>query len=81
MATKELQRKLDNWEARWWELQEDDCGFCRHGYPEHDCAECEAEIEADGGIEKCLNCGRYKSGNQLNEHQVCKHGCRNPNEC
>lgn len=54
--------------------------FCRHGYKYDQCDECDAIIEADGGIDKCLNCGRYKSGNQLNENQCCKRGCVNPNE-
>lgn len=54
--------------------------FCRHGYKADQCDECDAIIEADGGIDKCLNCGRYKSGNQLNKDQCCKRGCVNPNE-
>jgi len=58
----------------------DDDGFCQHGYPHYECEECDAVLEADGGIDKCLNCGRYKSGNQLNADQVCKAGCINPNE-
>jgi hypothetical protein len=57
---------------------------CRHGvYYSSNCGECEQEdweIEQSGGIDKCLNCGRYKSGNQLNQDQVCKIGCVNPNE-
>lgn len=40
----------------------------------------DAEIEANGGIDKCLNCGRYKHGNQLNQYQCCIKGCTNPNE-
>jgi hypothetical protein len=51
---------------------------------EDTCEQCarimDAAIEADGGIDKCLNCGRYKSGNSLNKDQVCKISCRNPNE-
>lgn len=53
---------------------------CHHGNSYSDCDECDAEINEAGGIDKCLNCGRYKSGNQLNKDQVCKLGCRNPNE-
>ena len=53
---------------------------CYHGYYGNDCQQCEEILEADGGIDKCLNCGKYKSGNQLNKDQVCKIGCRNPME-
>lgn len=42
--------------------------------------ETDNEIEANGGLDKCLNCGKYKYGNQLNKDQVCKIGCRNPQE-
>lgn len=55
-------------------------GCCRHMNPYDECDECDAIIEENGGIDKCLNCGRYKSGNQLNRDQVCIKGCRNPNE-
>lgn len=65
------------------EIEEDE-GFyqrwCRHGCDAGECEACDDEIEAEGGIDKCLNCGRYKSGNQLNRDQVCKIPCRNPNE-
>jgi hypothetical protein len=45
------------------------------------CAEeVEAEIDSRGGIDKCMNCGRYKYGDQLNRYQVCSKGCVNPNE-
>lgn len=56
---------------------EDSNDFCRHGYKHYDCAECDADCE---DIDKCLNCGRYKSSQQLNADQVCKKGCVNPNE-
>jgi len=46
---------------------------CRHGLEE--CEECD-----DMDIDKCLNCGRYKASSQLDKYQVCKSGCRNPNE-
>lgn len=66
------------------EIVEEDDGFyqrwCHHGCDAGDCEACDEEIEAAGGIDKCLNCGRYKSGNQLNRDQVCKIPCRNPNE-
>jgi len=58
--------------------------LCRHNQISHQCKICEAEFDelADtmGGIEKCLNCGRIKWGNQLNKDQVCIKPCRNPNE-
>lgn len=38
------------------------------------------EDDDDMDIDKCLNCGRYKSGWQLDEYQCCKIPCRNPNE-
>ena len=60
--------------------ESDAAEFCRHGNLYSECDECDAEIEQAGGIDKCLNCGRYKSGNQLNRDQVCKAGCTNPNE-
>ena len=57
---------------------------CGHGYDiDSNCPECnilDDEIESSGGIDKCLNCGRYKSGNQLNKDQICSKGCQNPNE-
>ena len=54
---------------------------CHHGFaPASECEDCDAEINEDGGMDKCLNCGRYKTGNQLNADQVCKRGCVNPNE-
>lgn len=46
-----------------------------------DCAETEdEEINSRGGIDKCLNCGRYMYGDQLDNNQCCVRGCRNPNE-
>jgi hypothetical protein len=58
---------------------EDSDNFCRHGYKNYDCPTCDAE-DADCYIDKCMNCGRYKASEQLNADQVCKIGCRNPNE-
>lgn len=74
MFTSLISRTSDNSDY------DDDMGFCRHGYLSHECDECDAILEADGGIDKCLNCGRYKSGNQLTQYQVCKIACQNPNE-
>lgn len=54
--------------------------ICQHGDELAHCERCDEEIEAQGGIDKCLNCGRYKYGNQLDKDQVCKIGCVNPNE-
>lgn len=54
--------------------------FCSHGNPIDKCEACDWELEQNGGIDKCLNCGKYKSGNSLNKDQVCKAGCVNPNE-
>ena len=54
--------------------------FCHHGFVADECDECDAILEENGGIDKCLNCGRYKSGNQLDEWQVCRVKCHNPNE-
>lgn len=59
---------------------DDSLDYCKHGYLHYECDECDAILEASGGIDKCLNCGRYKSGNQLTQYQVCKIACRNPNE-
>lgn len=47
---------------------------CRHGI-EGECEECD-----DMDIDKCLNCGRYRASTSLDRFQVCKNGCRNPNE-
>lgn len=57
-----------------------DSRFCHHDRIAHSCELCDEEIEAAGGIDKCLNCGSYKTGNQLDKDQVCKIPCRNPNE-
>lgn len=54
--------------------------ICHHGNILMDCSKCEAEMDARGGIEKCLNCGQIKYGDQLNKDQVCIRPCRNPNE-
>jgi hypothetical protein len=57
--------------------------FCTHGRVEGDCAACDeddAYVESCGGIDKCLTCGRYKYGDQLNSMQSCANGCVNPNE-
>ncbi len=48
---------------------------CEHGWVGH-CNECDEDID----IDKCLNCGKYKASNQLNEDQVCIAGCINPAE-
>lgn len=53
---------------------------CKHGIEGDNCPDCDDEIESAGGIDKCLNCGRYKSGNSLTKDQVCKIPCQNPNE-
>ena len=46
-----------------------------------ECAElCDAQAEENGGIDKCMNCGKYKYGNQLNAFQVCIRACRNSAE-
>lgn len=48
------------------------------------CEQCEEEIdqiiEDNGGLDKCMNCGKYKYGNQLNANQTCIRPCRNPME-
>jgi len=63
---------------------DDGINICRHNQISHLCKQCEAEFQeladVNGGIEKCLNCGKIKWGDQLNEHQVCSKGCVNPNE-
>lgn len=51
--------------------------WCRHGYHFDDCDECNDDCM---DIDKCLNCGRYKSGSQLDKWQCCIKGCVNPNE-
>jgi len=57
-----------------------DDNSCHHGNAYSDCDECDAEIEEQGGIDKCMNCGRYRYGNQLSAFQVCIRACSNPNE-
>lgn len=57
--------------------------FCVHGYVEGDCVQCDQEDDYTnkrGGIDKCLNCGRYMYGDMLTRDQVCATPCRNPNE-
>jgi len=48
------------------------------------CISCAREmddyIESQGGVDKCMNCGKYKTNNQLTEDQVCRRDCINPNE-
>jgi hypothetical protein len=61
----------DEWEGR---------DVCLHGNLIAECEACDQEIEERGGIDKCMNCGRYMYGDQLSEFQVCKRPCRNPNE-
>ena len=51
--------------------------ICRHNNLSHECDKCDEEL---GDIDKCLNCGRYKSSSQLDENQVCRIRCVNPNE-
>jgi len=57
---------------------------CHHGiykgYLGGYCPKCDKEEEDNGGLDKCLNCGQYKWGNQLGENQCCIKPCRNPNE-
>ena len=52
---------------------------CMHGMGDN-CDDCDAILEACGGTDKCLNCGRYKAGSKLNKDQMCKAGCINPAE-
>lgn len=40
----------------------------------------EMYAESRGGVERCLNCGRYKYGDQLDKYSVCLAPCRNPRE-
>lgn len=62
-------------------IQDWDMNTCHHGYyPAGECRKCDAEIDAMGGIDKCLNCGSYKYGNELDKNQCCIKPCRNPNE-
>ena len=63
----------------------EDYDYCRHGTPyRYSCDECNAEddeIESKmGGIDKCLNCGKYQWGKLLNADQCCIKQCINPNE-
>jgi hypothetical protein len=38
-------------------------------------------IESRGGIDKCMNCGKYKYNDELSyPDQTCIKGCVNPNE-
>ena len=55
---------------------------CHHGIIGQ-CDECDIEddeINERGGIDKCLNCGKYMYNDQLDRNQVCLIRCRNPNE-
>jgi hypothetical protein len=65
-------------------LDEWDYAFCEHGIYKGlvggVCDACDDYEEKRGGIDKCMNCGGYKWGDQLNEFQVCKRPCQNPNE-
>lgn len=54
--------------------------ICHHGNILADCIQCDEETDARGGLDKCLNCGGYKYGDQLDKDQVCIKPCRNPNE-
>lgn len=54
--------------------------LCEHGNQAGKCNDCDAYEESQGGIDKCLNCGSYKWGKQLDKDQCCKKGCVNPNE-
>jgi hypothetical protein len=53
---------------------------CRHGNPFAECPKCDQDEHDLEGVDKCLNCGKYKGSSQLNQDQVCKKGCVNPNE-
>ena len=60
-----------------------DKDFCSHGFRHGKCDECDREDDYEysrGGLDKCLNCGKYKYGDQLSEDQTCIIPCRNPNE-
>lgn len=63
-----------------FDFSEYEDSFCRHGYRYDDCPECDAIEQENGGIDKCLNCGKYKWGKDLNSSQCCSKGCVNPNE-
>lgn len=62
----------------------EDYATCHHGiykgYVGGFCNDCDKEEEERGGLDKCLNCGRYCYGDQLNEHQIHIKPCKNPNE-
>lgn len=58
----------------------DDWKLCEHGNRSGECTACDAYEESMGGIDKCLNCGRYQWGKKLNKDQCCIKQCRNPNE-
>lgn len=59
-------------------------GFCEHGYRDgRDCLACnetEDYIDSRGGIDKCMNCGKYMYNDKMTRDQVCKIPCHNPNE-
>lgn len=61
-----------------------DYSICPHGvykgYVGGYCKPCDDYEESRGGLDKCLNCGSYKFGDELNKHQTCKKPCKNPNE-
>lgn len=54
--------------------------LCMHMNQSSHCEECDAYIESRGDIDKCMNCGKYVYGDELNENQICIVGCKNPNE-
>lgn len=65
-------------------LEEWDYATCEHGVYKGlvggFCSACDAYEESRGGLDKCLNCGRYTWGDELGADQTCKKGCVNPNE-
>ena len=69
--------RADDWDE--WDYATCDHGVYKGlvgGY----CKACDEYEEQRGGLDKCLNCGRYKWGDQLDKDQVCIRPCRNPNE-
>jgi hypothetical protein len=79
----------DDWSNAEQQAQDEteawDYSICPHGIYEGlvggYCKECDIEEEKHGGIDRCMQCGKYVWSDSLTyPDQVCKKGCRNPNE-
>lgn len=67
-----------------YNTEDDEDYVCYHGFCSDTCNLCRTAedelIEANGGIDKCMNCGKYKYNKEFNKDQVYIKPCRNPME-